>query len=300
MPGAKQKRKELTVTRIFDAPLERVFKAWTDPEIVARWWGPNGFTNPVCEMDARPGGAIRIVMRGPDGIEYPMTGVFREISGPGRLVFTTRAFADETGNPGIETLNTVTFARLDGRTRVTVHAVVVRSAPEAAAALAGMGEGWSQSLDRLGELLANARELVIARVFDAPRELVFRKWIDPEFIPRWWGPRGYTTTVDRMDVRPGGIWRFVQHDAKGNEYVFTGVYYEIEPPQRLISTFNFEGMPGHEALVTDTFEEYDGKTKLTSRMLFQSAEDLDGYLRTGGREGMAEAFDRFEEILRKA
>ncbi len=153
----KAAERDLVITRVFDAPREIVFKAWTDPEHVAQWWGPKGFTNPVCELDVRPGGAIRIDMRGPDGVVYPMKGIFREILEPERLVVTTSAFEDEDGNPQLEVLNTVTFAEHGGgKTKLTLQAVVVKSAPEVAAALEGMEEGWNQSLDRLADYLAKA------------------------------------------------------------------------------------------------------------------------------------------------
>ena len=96
------------------------------------------------------------------------------------------------------------------------------------------------------------REIVLARVFDAPRELIFKVYTDPETIPSWWGPRVHTTTVDEMDVRVGGKWRYVSKDEQGNEYAFRGEYLEIDPPHRLVSTFEFEGMPGHVVLETLT------------------------------------------------
>jgi uncharacterized protein YndB with AHSA1/START domain len=145
--------RELIMTRIFDAPRELVFKAWTDPKHVARWWGPNGFTNPVCEMDLRPGGSFRIVMRAPDGVDYPTTGVFREIVEPERLVFTNVALGKE-GNPVLEGLTTVTFVEHDGKTKLTLHSLqtsAVGFVAEAEPKLEGMEEGWRQSLDRLGE-----------------------------------------------------------------------------------------------------------------------------------------------------
>lgn len=155
-PATKSAERELVITRIFDAPRELVFKAWTDPKHLAQWWGPKGFTNPVCELDVRPGGAILIHMTGPDGVVYPMKGVYREIVPPERLVFTDSAFEDEQGNPQLEGLTTVTFVEHEGKTKLTVHAVVVKSTPDVAAALEGMEEGWNQSLDKLAEHLAQA------------------------------------------------------------------------------------------------------------------------------------------------
>jgi uncharacterized protein YndB with AHSA1/START domain len=146
-------QRELVITRIFDAPRELVFKAWTDPQHVAQWWGPKGFTNPVCEMDVRAGGALRIVMRGPDGIDYPMKGVFREVLKPERLVFTSVA-VDAEDNPLLEALTIVTFAEQDGKTKLTMQTSAAGLVPEAAQKLAGMEEGWTQSQDRLETYLA--------------------------------------------------------------------------------------------------------------------------------------------------
>lgn len=147
---------ELVLTRIFDASRELVFRAWTDPRHLAQWWGPNGFTTPVCEMDVRPGGAFLFHMCGPDGTIYPNKGMFHEVVPPERLVVTTSAFEDEAGIPQLELRNTVTFAEHDGKMRLTLHAVVVKASSKMAGPLAGMEQGWSQSLDRLATALATA------------------------------------------------------------------------------------------------------------------------------------------------
>lgn len=146
-------RRELRLTRIFDAPRELVFQAWTDPQHLAQWWGPKDFTNPVCEAEARPGGSMRIHMRGPDGTFYPSIGVFQEVVPPERIVFTNTAIEDRTGVPILETLNTVTFAEQRGKTLMTLHVVVIKASPLATIPLAGMEEGWTQSLERLAALL---------------------------------------------------------------------------------------------------------------------------------------------------
>ena len=144
------------------------------------------------------------------------------------------------------------------------------------------------------------QEFIITREFDAPRELVFRAYTDPEAIPKWWGPRRLTTTVDRMDVRPGGGWRFVQRDAEGNEFAFHGVYHEVVPPERIVGTFEFEGMPGHVALETTTLEDLGGRTRLTTTTVFQTVEDRDGMVASGMEEGATESMDRLEELLATA
>ncbi len=141
------------------------------------------------------------------------------------------------------------------------------------------------------------QEIVITRVFDAPRELVFRTYTDPSLIPQWWGPRNTTTVVDAMDVRPGGAWRYVNRGADGSEHWFHGYYHEIAAPERLVHTFEYEGTPGHALLETVTFDEVDGKTRLTDSSVFQSVEDRDGMLKAGMEEGARELMDRFAELL---
>ena len=142
------------------------------------------------------------------------------------------------------------------------------------------------------------QEIVITRVFDASRELVFKTSMDPNLIPKWWGPRSLTTTVDKMDVRPGGVWRYVQRDSDGNEFAFHGVYHEISP-SRFVQTFEFEGMPGHVLLEICTFEDIDGKTKLTEKSVFESIEDRDGMLKSRMEEGAKETLDRLAVLVEK-
>ncbi|HEY2457420.1 MAG TPA: SRPBCC domain-containing protein [Candidatus Acidoferrum sp.] len=152
----KEQEHELFLTRTFDASPDVVFKAWTDPAHIARWWGPKGYTNPVCEVDAQPGGAIRIHMRAPDGTVYPMTGVFESIVEPTQIVFTT-AVPDQEGNSLFEIRNTISLAPTDdGKTLLTVQASVIKSTPQAAPYLAGMEMGWVQMLDRLADFLGKA------------------------------------------------------------------------------------------------------------------------------------------------
>jgi uncharacterized protein YndB with AHSA1/START domain len=142
------------------------------------------------------------------------------------------------------------------------------------------------------------QEIVMTRDFDAPRELVFETMTDPELIPRWWGPRSLTTTVDRTHVKPA--WRYVQKDAAGNEFSFRGVNHDLVAPERMVTTFEFEGIPGHVGLVTSTLEEVDGKTRLTEISLFPSVEDRDATIAHGMEGGAAETMDRLEELLATA
>lgn len=144
---------ELVTTRVLDAPPETVYNAWTDPTQMARWWGPKNFTNPVCELDVRPGGAWRIVMRAPDGMEYICAGVYSEVVKAERLVFSNNAF-DHQGKPLLEGITSVTFEAQGAKTKLTLETRVVGKVSYAAQMLAGMEAGWNQSLDRLTDLVA--------------------------------------------------------------------------------------------------------------------------------------------------
>lgn len=139
---------DVVVTRVFDAPRELVFRTWTEPAHLARWWGPSGFTNPVCELDFRIGGPILIHSHAPDGRVYLMTGTVREIVSPERLVLAAVA-ADGEGNPLIEGLITATFEEQGGKTKVTVREQAVALAPAADRMIARMEAAWIESLGRL-------------------------------------------------------------------------------------------------------------------------------------------------------
>lgn len=144
-------------------------------------------------------------------------------------------------------------------------------------------------------------KVVMERIFDAPIDLVYKTLIDPDAIPKWWGPRSQTTRVDKMDVRKGGAWRFVCTDQDGNDYGFHGVYQELDPPKLVRQTFHFEGIPGeHEVVETLLLEDLGGKTKVTNISMYANTEDLDGMVASGMESGARETYDRLAEVLEKA
>lgn len=143
--------REITLVRTFDAPRELVFRMWTEPKHLAQWWGPHYFDNPVCEADARVGGAILIHMRGPDGKAHAMGGVYREITPPTRIVFTTSV--DDNGVRLLEGHNVVTFEEVGGKTKMTLLAKVSGFTDIAKAMVGGFDAGWSQSLEKLQTLV---------------------------------------------------------------------------------------------------------------------------------------------------
>jgi uncharacterized protein YndB with AHSA1/START domain len=325
-PAKRQKgREELVVTRIFDAPRERVWKAWTEPELLKRWWGPTVFTAPFIEIDLRVGGRYLYAMRSPEGKDFWSTGVYREIV-PLKRIVATDSFSDEKGNivPASsygfagdwprELLVTVTFEEQDGGTKLTLLHTGFPLEEDRVLAKAG----WSESLDKLAGVLKRPGEgemrmqkthftvkreelkVILDRVFDAPREAVWKVLTDPKSIPKWWGPRNMTTTVDKMDVRAGGAWRYINRDDAGNEYVFHGVYREIDPPKRISDTFNFEGIPpGHELVESLTLEDLDGRTKMTTVSRYANVEDLDGMVASGMESGAVDSWERLAELVEK-
>ena len=304
MAPSPERNDDLVVTRVFDAPRELVFQAWTEAEHLIHWWAPKTWTTTSCNVDLRPGGSFRYCMRAPDGSQVCGLGIYREIVAPERLVYTDM-FADADGNPvppthygaspeyPAETLITVIFEEQDSRTRVTLRQGVPPNLKERD----GMVQGWNEMLDHLqGDLESSAsdREIVSTRVFDAPRELVFRMWTDPEHIGEWWGPRGFTNTISKMDVRPGGVWEFVMHGPDGTDYKNKIVYVEVVRPERIV----YDHVSGPLFRATVTFADEGGRTRLTVRMLFDSAAQRNKVAEEfGAVEGLAQMLDRFDEQL---
>lgn len=145
--------------------------------------------------------------------------------------------------------------------------------------------------------LPSDREIVMTRVFDAPRRLVFEAHSKPEHLKYWWGPRKYALISCELDFRPGGIWRFVQRGPDGEEFAFHGVYREIVAPERIVQTFVFELVPDEESVETLTLVERNGQTMLTSHSLFRSREARDGMIQSGMESGARETLDRLAEHL---
>jgi uncharacterized protein YndB with AHSA1/START domain len=146
------------------------------------------------------------------------------------------------------------------------------------------------------------QELFINREFDAPRELVFKAHTDPEIYAQWLGPNGLETWFEVFEPVSGGKYRFIQKDKDGNEFAFHGVTHEVTFPERIIGTFEFEGLPesGHVVLETTRFEALPGdRTRITTQSVFQSVEDRDGMVQSGMEHGVVEGYDRLDGIVAK-
>jgi len=293
---------EITLTRSFNAPAALVFDCFTDPERLAKWWGPLGCENVVHRLDARPGGEISLHMAGP-GYSHTMGGEFVEIDRPRRLVFLSKAFEAPDGGWGIVNRNTLTFAERDGRTTLTLHTLVEKAAGELVLnALAGMKTGWGQSLERLGDLVGGGgktdlevadRQVIVSRAFDAPRELVWRALTEPQAFARWFcGGAGH---VEEMDLRVGGKWSFVLTGGDGAAHRFWGAFVAIEPPVRLAMT---QGFDAHAPIdVTHELSDAWGRTVLTRTMTFPDNAYRDGMLGSGFEPGVSAAYDALARVL---
>ena len=142
-------------------------------------------------------------------------------------------------------------------------------------------------------------QVLTSRELDAPRDLVYRAFTEPDLLAQWLGPRKYTMTIDRHDLRDGGTWRYVHSDDAGNAFGFHGVFHGTASPDGIVQTFEFEGAPGHVSMDTVTFEEHEGKTTVRTNSLFQSVQARDTMVESGVAGGMSEGYERLDELLAK-
>jgi uncharacterized protein YndB with AHSA1/START domain len=314
---------DVVVTRIYHAPRDLVWRAWTDPKHLKHWWGPHYFDVGSVDVDLRVGGKLRIEMIGPDDMAPVMEAVFREVSPPHRLSFLASIVPDERGVPQLEILTTATFDEANGKTTVTVRNQILRMVGEAIAAGAGMEEGWTQSLERLGGHLGSLAlgvpetepATIITRIFDAPRELMWKAMTDAEHLQHWWGPRAMTNILCEIDARPGGKWRVHQRvdgeqspggAPKGSVFKFRGEIREAVPPEKIVQTFGMEGMFEDQTIVeTMTLTDLgNGKTLLKVVSVFEGMDDAaafasrKGMVDSGMSYGANETYQRLAEYLK--
>ncbi|TMF28464.1 MAG: hypothetical protein E6I28_00455 [Chloroflexi bacterium] len=304
------KQEELVMTRVFDAPRERVFDILTKPEHLQKWWGPKGVSHPIVELDGRVGGQFFLGQRGGDGAMHYEVGVVREITPPSRFVFAFH-FADEkrrrvplswAGVPDGwegEIVHEVTLAAEGTRTRVTIRLTGFPSSKWGEMAKYGLAESFDRLeyavVDDMTVAAPGEREIVITRTFNAPRALVYEALTKAEHVQRWWGPRQYGPVTAVSDFRAGGRYRFAQGSPQG-EVAFSGEIRESSP-ERIVYTEEFEAMPGHGALVTVTLEDRGGKTLLTMRSVYQTQEDRDAVIASGMEWGARLSYLQLDEVI---
>jgi uncharacterized protein YndB with AHSA1/START domain len=330
--------REISVTRAFDAPRILVFEAWSNCEHMKNWWGPRGFDLIECSMDLRPGGRYRFVQRAPDGSIHGFNGVYREIAAPERIVFTQiyEPIADQ------EVVVTTTLTETDGRTALSQNLLFGSKEARDGMIASGMERGEAESFDRLDELLAGLRgggaavsaasaartaggpaaagtasaQLVVTREFDAPRDLVWKAWTEPDRLARWWGPKGSEIRVARLDLRPGGVFHYSMKTPNGPLMWGLFAYREVVPTERIVFVNSFSDAAGGltrnpwiatwplEILNTLTLTEHGGKTTLTLRggPINATAEELQAFEagRAGMQGGFAGTFDKLDRYLAEA
>jgi len=286
-----------------------VFEAWTKPEHVAQWWGPNGFSTTISEMDVRPGGVWRHVMHGPGGRDYVNNIVFLEVVRPERIVYKHQP---EKGTEPVNHETTVTFADRGGKTEVTLRMLFASTAARKHIVKTYRAiEGGTQTLGRLAGYVAKTsgakapveREIVIERVFDAPRELVWRAWTDPKVLAQWWGPRGFTNPVCEVDLRVGGAFRIHMRAPDGAVYPMRGVFLESDKPEDRIFTniaVDKDDNPILNGLTIVTFAEEGGKTKLTLKTGATAVVDYAAEYLKGMEAGWTQSFEKLAELLAKS
>jgi uncharacterized protein YndB with AHSA1/START domain len=287
----------ITLERVIDAPRALVFKAFTDPAHLPHWFGPGGFTCTTRTIDVREGGCWDFIMHGPDGTDWANFHRYLEVAAPERLVYDV----GETADGPAQFRATVTFEDLGVRTRVRMTNAFPTQ--EACEAVKGFGavELGAQTLGKLADRVAGMG-LRISRTVDAPRELVYQAWTDPERLAKWWGPVGMTIEVQQADIRPGGVFHYRMADGQGAEMWGKFSYLELQAPERIVWLNAFSNARGEttrapfaegfplEIYNVVTLTEQDGKTLLELGGGPLTADEAESALYASMAESMQKGF----------
>jgi uncharacterized protein YndB with AHSA1/START domain len=321
--------REVVITRLIDAPRELVFAAWTDPRHVAHWWRPKALAEVrLEEMEVRPGGLLRFTMITTERATINSRCTYREITAPERLSYDETC--DQDGKVFHRAHHAITFEAQAGKTLLTLHArleLVPDLDPRWTLEMmrAGWTGGWNDNLDLLDGYLPRAtfletpgKELILRRLIQAPRELVFRAWSDPAQLAQWWGPKAFTNPVCEGDLKVGGAWRIVMRGPDGADYPLSGAYLEIAPPERLVMRMSLDQHPREfheriaayraahpaddagydgEIVMALTLEQKGGATWMTMRQRFGSAAERNAHRDMGAIAGWSESFERLDALV---
>lgn len=317
---AEVREREIVLTRIFDAPRELVWQAWTDPKILAQWWGPAGFTTTTKAMDIRVGGTWEHIMHGPDGTDYPNKKVYKVVDRP-RLLAYSHGGAPEDGSDQVSFDVTVNFDAVGDQTKVTMK-MAMKSAEALQHVIKTVGavEGAKQTLARLGQFLEHSprkeeamqpiKEVSFERIYDAPIAQVWKAWTDPEQLKQWWGPHGVSIPECEVDLRVGGRFYIVMEAGeamgpyKGTKWPMLGTFTAVEPDSRLSFTSK-AWTEGHNDTtqidqVTDIiFSEENGKTRLKLRAAVNKIGPGAKMAIQGMQAGFSQQLDKLTKFLSK-
>jgi uncharacterized protein YndB with AHSA1/START domain len=288
-PAAGTSDREIVTTRLVQAPRERVWQAWTDPEEWKRWWGPAGFTNSIGAMEVRSGGRWEFTMHGPDGTDYRNECRYLEVIAP--------RYLEWHHGPTPDFRASATFEEEGAHTRVTLRTVFRSPADlERAVRVFHAVEGARQTLDRLEATLAlpaPLKQLSFVRVVKASREEAWKAWTTADALRRWFAPDHFTVPACSVDLRPGGVWTLTMRGPDGTDYPSVGEYLEVAPPERLVFLSWLNGADGRPMLVEHTevlFHPAKGGTRVTvhtrvTEMTAEAASAVDG-MDTGWEQTM--------------
>jgi uncharacterized protein YndB with AHSA1/START domain len=308
--------KEIRITRIYDAPVQAVWDAWTDPAQVAQWWGPRGFSITTHSKDLRTGGSWIYTMHGPDGTDYPNSTTYLEVVPLAKLVYDHGA--NDERPPMFRV--TVLFSEVDGKT--TMDMTMGLETPEAAAQTrqfikqAGGNSTWDRLAEFLAKRLSDREQFVIARSFEAPLELMFDMWTKPEHFVQWLAPTGFDMQFIRADIRTGGE-SFYSMSSPAFTMYGRAHYEEVRRPDRIVYTQQFcdanENIARHPMAPTwpetmRTIVELSAEGPAQTRVAITwevagpaTAEEMAVFTsaRAGMTQGWTGSFDKLEDLLAK-
>lgn len=313
--AAKGKPNEIAITRLYDAPVKKVWDAWTDPKQAAKWWGPRGFTLTTHSKELRPGGMWHYTMHGPDGKDWINKTIYHEVEKHAKLVY------DHGGNDEQAPLFrvTVTFQEIKGKTQMEMIMALATAEQAAETRKFIKAAGGNSTWDRLAEYLAEENEgkhrFVINRTFDAPLNLMFEMWTDPKHIARWMPPTGMTMEFLKSDIRPGGSSFYFMSGPGIDRMYGSAEYLEIQKPDRLLYTQEFRdekgGISRHpfaplwpESMLTTVELTAEGPDQTRVTVTWEphgatTREELEVFLkeRGGMTQGWTGSFDKLEDLL---
>lgn len=305
--------REIVITRLINAPVARVWRAWTDNAEIVKWWGPHGFSDETQHREFKPGGHWKHVMIGPDGTRFPNYATYKEIEENKRIVLVN-AGSKEDAEKGVGFRSEITFKAVGSKTEITMRSVFPTAEMRAYVVKEFKAiEGGHQTLSRLA---AHAEgQFVIFRFVDAPRERVWRAWTEPKEMAAWFGPKGSETTHADLDFRVGGSYHYAMKTG-GVELWGLIFYKEIEKPSKLVYVQQFSdknrGMGVHpmaptwpkKMLTTVHLQDFGAKTLIS--LYWEVIDGTAAELKTfsdgmaGMNQGWGGSFDRLDAFLKEA
>jgi uncharacterized protein YndB with AHSA1/START domain len=297
--------RSLVTTRMFDAPRELVFEAWTHPNHLSHWWGPTGFSITTRMFDFRPGGTWQLVMHGPDGRDYQNHIIYDEIVPPERIAF----HHNPDGSMGAGHRTFATFEDVGGKTKLTMR-ITFSSVEEKERIVREhhADEGQKQTIGRLADYVSDwgkggglEKTITLSRIFAAPRKLVFEAFTEAKHVAQWWGPKGFVNPVCEIDARPGGAI-LIHMKMEGTEFShpMTGTVREVVAGKRFVFTSVVADPAGNTILQSHTaitFSDEAGGTRVTVEARGKGLQPIARMMLAGMQEGWSQSLEKFDALI---